>query len=375
MLGFLILFDAVGLVVGALLLFRVAPTARGFLADVLRLGVLATALVLAAAWLGPRWGQYGALRLLCHGLFCVGAPLSIALGVARWKRSRLWAAALILSGLSAEGLYIYALEIEPYRLDVTVHTVTSPRLSGLAQPLVIAVLADIQTDAIGPYEERVFAAVRDARPDLVLLLGDYLQMDVEGPEFAEQLARFRALVETLDPPLGIYAVNGDSERDFDTGDAGTNWHTVLFGGTRVVNAVRQKFVLPTTPPIQLLGLSPSLSRTNYNIREARAFSDFPGLTIAIGHAPDFMNPVISGGATPDALLIAGHTHGGQIVIPGLGPPLTMSKVPRWLAAGGVFRREGTWLAVSRGIGMKREEAPRVRFWCPPELMFLELAPE
>ena len=42
------------------------------------------------------------------------------------------------------------------------------------------------------------------------------------------------------------------------------------------------------------------------------------------------------------------------------------------SSGGVFQRGDTWLVCSRGIGMERSHAPRVRFWCRPQLVLLEL---
>lgn len=373
MTTFLTIYDGVGLAAGVALILILRR--RGAWLDPVGLGLLAIALAGAAWYLGRGFGRYGPLRFGCHGAFCVGFPVAMALGAVRLRRATIWALVLLASGTLAEGCYVWARWFEPFRLEVTRARVTSKRLAGLEEPIEIALLADLQTDRVGAFEEEVFARVREAEPDLVLLLGDYLQLPLDDPEFPQQRERFRALIQTLDPPLGIYAVNGDSERMYGKGDASTEWYSALFAGTKVQNAVRNTFVLPTEPPIQLHGLSPSLSRTNYKIDTARKYAEFDGFTITMGHAPDYMGPVIEGKAKIEALLVAGHTHGGQVVVPGLGPLITQTAVPATFAAGGVFRRDGAWLAVSRGIGMKRAEAPRVRFWCRPELMFLELAPE
>ena len=76
--------------------------------------------------------------------------------------------------------------------------------------------------------------------------------------------------------------------------------------------------------------------------------------------------------SPLDLVIAGHTHGGQVVVPGFGPPLTLSTAPRHLAAGGLNRVDGNAVYVSRGVGMERKWAPRVRLFCPPEVTLLTL---
>jgi predicted MPP superfamily phosphohydrolase len=72
------------------------------------------------------------------------------------------------------------------------------------------------------------------------------------------------------------------------------------------------------------------------------------------------------------LVIAGHTHGGQVQVPWFGPPITLSGVPRAVAAGGLHELDGRRLYVSRGVGVERGWAPRVRFNCPPEITLLEL---
>ena len=100
---------------------------------------------------------------------------------------------------------------------------------------------------------------------------------------------------------------------------------------------------------------------------------FDGFTILMGHAPDYARRLMRDGCELPMLCVAGHTHGGQIVIPGFGPVLTLSRVPRRYASG--FHQLGKgWLSVSRGIGHERGLAPRIRLACRPELVVIELRP-
>ena len=92
--------------------------------------------------------------------------------------------------------------------------------------------------------------------------------------------------------------------------------------------------------------------------------------LVLGHAPEYaLSPVRAD------LCLAGHTHGGQVRLPWLGAITTLSHVPRRLASGLNERPGGGPMFVSRGVGMEREEAPRLRFLCRPELAVIDLVPE
>jgi len=94
------------------------------------------------------------------------------------------------------------------------------------------------------------------------------------------------------------------------------------------------------------------------------------IRILLAHRPDAVLDLPPRARTD--LVVAGHTHGGQIQLPLVGPPLLFSDVPRRVGAGGLHELDGRRIYVSRGLGVERGRAPRLRLNAPPEITLLAL---
>jgi predicted MPP superfamily phosphohydrolase len=102
------------------------------------------------------------------------------------------------------------------------------------------------------------------------------------------------------------------------------------------------------------------------VKVNRAFGrlDLP-VALVLMHNPDFF-PLWRRPGTN--VILAGHTHGGQVTLPWLGTPLVPSMFGRKYVRG-LFRRGDTWMYVNRGLGVV---APPVRLNCPPEITLIHL---
>lgn len=325
-------------------------------------GVAAT-LALVVANLGFDHHKSFAFAQLCAWALFLHGPL-LGVGIA-WicgasRRVEAFGGAALSLGLASLALYVF--RIEPRWLETTTTRVEAP---GLLRPLRVALIADLQTDEPGEWDRRVLEAARDAQPDLVVFTGDYVQL---GTLAAYQRARDqlnRILVEAdLRPPLGAYAVRGDTE------PGRFSLWAPTFAGTAIQALERTDYVRDpelAAAGLVLAGLDVGESRNAELVLPPRESEHFH---VVFGHAPD--NALA--GHTAD-LILAGHTHGGQVQLPWIGPLVTLSEVPRDIAGGGLHRLpHGAQIYVSRGLGMERGAAPRLRFGCRPELALLDLVP-
>jgi uncharacterized protein len=312
--------------------------------------LLVVGLLSSIFYLGDHFGR---IQLLAWAVFLHIPLFLLACALCFWPR---WRAGAWITGGVAVALGLVALNafvVEPYWLEVTQLTLHSPKLS---EPVRVVVLADIQTDAPGRYEALVLERAMAEQPDLILFAGDYIQLGRRSRDYETELAALRDLFKGagMAARLGAYAVAGNVDRP-------GLWHQ-LFEGLPVTAIETTMRV--DLGPLVLTGLSMSDSFSVHVSPESEA-----RFHIVLGHSPNFsLAPVEAD------LLIAGHTHGGQVQLPLLGPLLTLTEAPRSWASGVTEIGPGKTLVVSRGIGMERADAPRLRFLCRPELVVIDLLP-
>lgn len=290
----------------------------------------------------------------------VGVGLAVLAG-RRGARRAVWVVAVALLVPGAVG--VYATHVEPFWLRVDRVTVPiDPDRAG-DDEVRIAVLADIQTSAVGDHERRAVAEVMAAAPDVILVPGDLFQ----GEMATADLAAMRDLVGRLAAPGGVWFVRGDSD-----GHAGGNASRIL-DGLDVEVLVDE--VVTVTVGDRTLRIGGTVLRyataPSERVRRALLMTPDDGaITILLGHRPD--NVLMLPPSSRVDLTVGGHTHGGQVVVPGLGPVQTMSDVPRRVARGGLHDVDGNLVYVSPGVGMQRGVAPQVRFLSRPSIAVLTL---
>jgi len=291
-------------------------------------------------------------RLASYAVFAFTPALLLAAAFVLRRAARKTAFVSLGLAVVVTVVGVDAFFIEPHWLEVTFTRLESAKLS---RPVRVVLIADLQTDEFGPYEREALAQVASLQPDLILWAGDYVQappeqLDALRKQFNQYLKELK-----LRARLGAYAVAGNMDRG--------SWEE-MFADTGV--RVHRR-----TQALDLGDLVLTCLSIEHSFRPDAALPAVPEnrFHLVLGHSPD----CALSRARAD-LMLAGHTHGGQVRLPLLGPIITLSKVPRSMAVGLAQRHAGGWLYVSRGVGMERGRAPRIRFLCRPELAVIDLVP-
>lgn len=261
----------------------------------------------------------------------------------RWP---IWVlAALVFAAL--DGLLI-----EPYWIEVTHPTVRAQSPAFGAAPLKIAHLTDVHTHGMGTVERRLLTKLDAERPDVIIITGDSLG------GYTGNYRELHEFLQSLHAPLGVWVVRGNRENRRPLG-AGERAFYASAGVHFLLNEAQM-----LRPGVWLAGLDdPSSGRPDLEV----ALRGVPAgaYTIAFFHAPAYFDG--TAGRVP--LVLAGHTHGGQVRIPFVHPFWLPHGSGRFLE--GWYEKNGSRLYVSRGIGTTYLT---VRFLCRPELAIITVNP-
>jgi predicted MPP superfamily phosphohydrolase len=257
-----------------------------------------------------------------------------------------------------------------------------PVLPADAEPLRILHLSDLHMTPDQRRKQRWVAALAGTDPDLVVVTGDNLA----HPEAVPGV--LRALQPLLDYPGAFVFGSNDyrgpvwknplayllPEREYVQGVdlpfedlrevlVGAGWSDLNNARTSIKAGGRL---------IELAGVDdPHIERDDYESVSGTVSAEAE-LSVALTHTPE---PRVLDEMAADGfdLLLAGHTHGGQVCVPFVGALVTNCGLPRSMARG-LHRWPGSdaWLHVSAGLGT-HPTAP-VRFACPPEASLLTLIP-
>jgi predicted MPP superfamily phosphohydrolase len=249
------------------------------------------------------------------------------------------------------GLAAYGFLDERHALGTTSMTLPVAGLPPALAGLRIGLITDIHRSRWVPAEdvERGVSALMAARPDLIILGGDYVtwgDRQYVGPS-AEVLAGLYA-------PYGVFGILGNHDDDHDMPAAlGRN-------GVQMLKDARTRLTIKNET-VDLVGIR---YWTKRQADIAALTRDAAPMTILLAHDP---RRLTEAAALNVPLVLSGHTHGGQVVLPAVGA-VAAQKFP---VVAGMARQRDTTIFVSRGLGTVYVP---IRVNCPPEVAVLTLQP-
>jgi predicted MPP superfamily phosphohydrolase len=278
----------------------------------------------------------------------------------------LWSLVGILVGALAYGAVVGARDLRLER--ITVHLPGLPAdLAGL-RVLHLSDTHFIPGTFMQPVDEKMVAYSREVEPDIILLTGDLAAGSENLPLACEWLAKLSA-------PLGIFAVLGNHDLDvtmerwllgLDTGgDPDTargplarSGVTLLHNEWAAVEARGRRLLI-----VGVGDASCGLDDIALALEDAPVDAD---LTILLSHSPDIFDRP---GLERADLVLCGHTHAGQMMLPGIGPLWA----PVWRGrrrGAGVLALGDVVAHVTRGVGATWP----ARLGAPPQVALLDLQP-
>ncbi|MBC7234618.1 MAG: metallophosphoesterase [Chloroflexi bacterium] len=280
--------------------------------------------------------------------------------LSRRRMLKALAGGVIASAAAAAAGYGYISHIEPRWLQVERVRIPIPHLPEALEGLRIVQLSDIH---LYPYTDldlarQAVSLAAAQRPDLVALTGDFV---LKSAEAIDDLA---PVLAQLNPRLGIYAVLGNHEMWLDPAP---------------VMAGLARFSIPTLinrglhlgvggASLYVAGLDDGWSG-HPDLSLALAGRPADAVTLLMAHEPDLADETVRDGRVH--LQLSGHSHGGQVRLPGVGALLLPFMARKYDQ--GLYRLTsgsgGLWLYTNRGIGVNN---PPVRFGCRPEVTLFTL---
>jgi predicted MPP superfamily phosphohydrolase len=302
--------------------------------------------------------------IIIFGFLLLDVPLIIWIITKRKEKLPHWFTKVFLAGMITAWLVIfYGSFIEPRR--IVVHSETIQLSDETEKTARFALLSDIH---VGPYKgesfvENAVEKLLEQDPEFVLIAGDFIFKN------ADKIDELNPL-EQLSSEIPTYAVLGNHDYDLYSEEAPVD--SKLGNQVRVkltqlgIKVLMNEGIILRDQNIWLAGTDDLWTKAS-RLENALESRTTQSTTILLSHNPDILRRLP---ADPQIdLIVSGHTHGGQIRLPYLGP---IGKIPTQLGQDfdqGLFDLGHTKLFITSGLG---ESGPRARLFNPPEIVMVEL---
>ena len=236
------------------------------------------------------------------------------------------------------------------RFYVRHETVSSTKIPSSLNNLQILILSDIHYNAFMDQErfQLVVDKINQANPDIIIFLGDLFDNPQDNYPSEEVISTITAQLDSLQAPLGKFAVLG--EHDLVTQETKDLVKNILYNSNfEVLENQSIRLYNNSSSYIQLVGIENEINGLP-SIETAFSSVDPEHYTIVLCHTPDTATNIPN---TAD-LILSGHSHGGQIYIPLIGPFEAIAYAE--IYNHGKYHLNNTLLDVVGGVGTTKVDA-------------------
>ena len=256
-------------------------------------------------------------------------------------------------------------------LTVSNFTVTSSKIS---EPFRIVLISDLHNHEFGSSNAKLVERIQEQSPDLVIIDGDMINGDSENDNVAVEVVR--ALSETAP----VYYSLGNHEYDYiEAGHDGLQSDLEEAGA--VVLNYQSVDIEVKGNPIRLGGLYEYGFETDMQSEEdnervvsyLESYTNTDRYLVMCAHRPESFYPWDYADVWGIDLVLSGHLHGGQVIIPGLGG--LYNSLDGFFAEYdyGQYKLGRSDMIITRGLGSNPKLLPR--FNNPPEIAVVDVKPE
>jgi predicted MPP superfamily phosphohydrolase len=271
-------------------------------------------------------------------------------------------------------LLVYSYFVEPFRLVVNEQDLAIEGWDKEFDGFRILLISDIHGGSHGVDEARIRHVVETANSqnaDMIVLLGDYVSQPISNRPMRERpplmpMDKIADALSGLSAPNGVFAVLGNHDGWYNDGAVANELRRVgihvLDGEVAIIDRDSRR--------LRLLGLKDHMQAQDWKkfsgeARDLLAATEGTGNVVILEHSPDIL-PIITGELLISRdlkLILAGHTHGGQVRFPIIGSVIVPSSYGQKYAVGHI-RDAGVDMFVTTGIGTS---VLPFRFFVPPEI--------
>jgi len=257
---------------------------------------------------------------------------------------------------------LYAKKIEPFWLEVTQVRLKLPRLPKSFSGFRMAQISDMHVGGWMTAQRAAdyFKIVMDLSPDAVAMTGDFVMGYGRGRNVPQKIEKLAPVLEEMTRQIPVLGVLGN--------------HDYIYDSAAITNMLQQAGVVYLNNSVSVIRHGDDVLHIAGvdDVMEGRPELDdvlkkLPSsdCSILLVHEPDFADKSSSTGRFD--LQISGHSHGGQVVLPFIGPPILPDMAHKYPS--GLYRVGKMLLYTNRGAGMTH---PYVRFNCRPEITVFTL---